>query len=247
MSRARLLTRATISRAAMTAALLALAVGMGLAGTGNASAAATCTPLAKPGAVTAGAPPSDIGGEYSVLRRPRTARDHLSARLLAGLPESGISLSGIRYLAPGADGVRFYLVPAHHFLTIALLPLQCLTPGDASERAAQENARVFYAQHAVCVLEVVGQKETGACGVAPGDAGAFLAASRFGLVPDGISSVRAKFLGLPSVTATVHDNFWQLGPPAAGGLPDPCGLSWLDRTGLVLRKVRTCTVDADVV
>ena len=91
--------------------------------------------LSEAGHVAGGRTPSDLGAEYSVLRRPAGPADRLAARWLRPLPASGIVAGGVRFLARATYG-RIYLIPARHLLSFPLAPAHCL-PRASGARSAR--------------------------------------------------------------------------------------------------------------
>ena len=64
-----------------------------------------------------------------------------------------------------------------------------------------------------------------------------------GLAPDGVPAVSVQFLPHThaAIRVAVHENFWHLGDP--GLTVTPCGLNWINGTGIVLRAVTSCLAD----
>ena len=84
------------------------------------------------------------------------------------------------------------------------------------------------------------------CQPAPGTVGPLLIAAGapgLGLAPDAVAAVLLHFRAQASVTVAVHGNFWRL--PGTEATAVPCGLDWIDRDGVVLRTVTSCTANRD--
>jgi hypothetical protein len=167
-------------------------------------------------------------------------------KLKTTLSASGIVSSGIRLLGRAGDGGRLYAIPAQHFLFDRIAPSRCLS---ASERLTEfyllPSLRRAYAQPAVCVAEV-GGNDPGAtpvenCAPLPGTPDAMLgtvATPLFGMAPDGVTSVTARFLTAPARTVRVRHNFYEIVGPSQA--TRPCGVEWLDASGNVAGSAAGC-------
>jgi hypothetical protein len=225
-----------------TAGGWALALGLLTAGLapGPASAAA-CTSYPRPGTIAGGPTPAGLGAEYGVLRTPAGPADHLAARWLRPLPASGIVATGVRFLGRATYG-RVYLVPARHLLSFPLAPAHCLPRAQrGAERALVTKLRGEYAHPALCLVIVYGRQESPTCAAAPGTVDPLLYAPGspgFGMVPDGVASVRVHYVGARARRVRVHGNLWIVND--ALSFRAPCGLEWLNSSAIVLRTVQTC-------
>jgi hypothetical protein len=210
----------------------------------RASAGSPCAVYPRPGTTIAGGTPADLSAEYGVLARPRRAVDRLAAHWLGSLPESGIVVSGIRFLSRTAYG-RLYIVPARHLLAFPLGPARCLPEAQRQlERSLAPELRRQYAHQALCLVIVYRTQESPTCGTAPGTFDPLLYAPGspgFGMVPDGVAEVRVHYFGSPVRRVRVRDNFWIVNDPLA--IISPCGLDWVDTGGTVLRTVQSCVRD----
>jgi hypothetical protein len=207
----------------------------------GAAAAATCTSYPRPGTVAGGRTPADLGAEYSVLRRPAGPADHLATRWLRPLPASGIVAGGARFLARATYG-RLYVIPAQHLLSFPLAPAHCLPRAKRdAERSLRAQLRGEYAHHALCLVLVYHGQESPTCSAAPGTVDPLLYAPGspgFGMVPDGVPWVRVHYRGARTRRVRVHHNLWIVND--ALSFKAPCGLEWLNSSGVVLRTVQTC-------
>jgi hypothetical protein len=223
----------------LAALLLARAPASARAGAG-----AQCASYPRPGTTIAGGTPADLSAEYRVLSRPRRSGDRLAARWLRSLPESGIVVSGIRFLSRTPYG-RLYIVPARHLLAFALVPDRCLPRAERQlERSLSVSLRREYAHQALCLVIVYHTQESPTCGTAPGTFDPLLYAPGtpgFGMAPDGVAAVRVHYFGTPARRVRVRDNFWIVNDPLA--IISPCGLDWLSAGGTVLRTVQSCVAD----
>jgi hypothetical protein len=204
----------------------------------------TCASYPRPGTTIAGATPADLSAEYGVLARARRPVDRLAAHWLDSLPESGIVVSGIRFLSRTAYG-RLYIVPARHLLAFPIAPERCLPRAERQlERSLARQLHRQYAHQALCLVIVYRTQESPTCGTAPGTFDPLLYAPGtpgFGMVPDGVAAVKVHYLGSPVRRVRVRDNFWIVNDPLA--IISPCGLDWLDSGGTVLRTVQSCVRD----
>jgi hypothetical protein len=240
-------SRRLVGGCAVVAVSVAVAVAV-LAGGAPASARAAaglpCASYPRPGTTIAGATPADLSAEYGVLARPRRSVDRLAARWLRSLPESGIVVSGIRFLSRTAYG-RLYIVPARHLLAFALVPERCLRHTErALERSLVGQLRREYAHRALCLVIVYRTQESPSCAAAPGTFAPLLYAPGtpgFGMAPDGVTWVRVHYLGSPTRRVRVRGNLWIINDELS--IVSPCGLDWLDAGGTVLRTVQSCVRD----
>jgi hypothetical protein len=188
-----------------------------------------------------GGTPTDLSAEYGVLRRPRRSVDKVARRWLTPLPESGILVDGVRFLGRATYG-RLYVVPARHLLAFPLVPSRCLSPAKRDlERTLIPQLRQQYAHQALCLVIVYNDQESPTCGTAPGTFDPLLygpGSPGFGIVPDGVPWVRVHYIGAPARRVRAHDNLWIVNDPLA--FKTPCGLEWLDSSGIVLRTVQAC-------
>ena len=230
----------------MVAVVIGLVLATAGAGTASARAAQPCgsypgpgRPL-RPGAVSAAA-------QYQVLRRAQRPFDRVALSRLGVLPEAQILPDATRYLGPLAQGGRAYLVAALHLLPSTLEPVRCVP---ASQRSLQQallpSLRVEYAHRGLCLVIVYPTRAAPTCEPAPGTVAPFLigpGAPGLGLAPDGVPDVSVQFLPRThaAIRVAVHENFWHLNDPGLG--ITPCGLNWIDATGIVLRAVTSCVAD----
>jgi hypothetical protein len=156
-------------------------------------------------------------------------------------------MSGIRYLGRAAFGGRVYLVPAEHQLAFKLAPARCIP---AAERSLEVELRPKlereYSHYALCLLVLNGTQGYPSCDQAPGTPAPLLYASGspgFGLAPDGVSAVVVHYFTAPAVEVHVHHNFWIVNDAAQTAAP--CGVDWVDSTGVVLRIVLSCSPTGD--
>jgi hypothetical protein len=207
-----------------------------------------CASYPKPGSVApAGTPtPRGMAAEYSVLKRPRAAADHITrAELGPSLSASGVILGGARLLGKAAFGGRVYAVPAEHVLAYPHAPVRCVPVAQRStERSLLRYLRRQYRHRALCVVIVYRDHALPTCGAAPGTLDPLLFTAgvpAYGLVPDGIAAVKIRFHKLPSRRVEVHGNFWIVNDPTQPTLA--CGVDWLDPQDVVLRVPASCSQD----
>jgi hypothetical protein len=180
-----------------------------------------------------------------VLRRRATRTDRVSLTRLGTLPEAGIEPAGIRYVGAVAQGARVYVVPAAHLLTASLEPIRCVpTAQRGLWKALLPRLRDDYAHEALCLVIVYSGHAAPTCQRAPGTVAPFLygpGTPGLGLAPDGVTRIALHFFGHATVRARVRDNFWRVVDPSI--LVAPCGVDWLDATGILLRTVVSCTAE----
>jgi hypothetical protein len=210
---------------------LAIAAGVGLALGGTALAAThPWSPslgdqrLGPSPSISSVSPPKSQLDILGVLRRPQTGQDRGAATLRA-----------LRYLGRGSTGIRTgyvrllgYSAPSRG---IVLIPMARYTPGPG-----------LIKQDALCIFYTEPNGDGGAKScfdtndVQHGRATGSLGLHQYGLVPDGVAKVTALFADGPLVEARVHDNFFDLTAPRAGGdsaaiAADPAIVSWQDEHG----------------
>ena len=102
-----------------------------------------------------------------------------------------------------------------------------------------------YPQPAVCVVEVGGDTRLASrvesCAPLSGSPEAFLgtlATPLFGLAPDGVTSVIARFMSAPARMVRVRDNFYEIVGPSQA--TRPCGVEWLTASGSVVGSAGGC-------
>jgi hypothetical protein len=204
----------------------------------------TCAAYPRPGTTIAGGTPADLSAEYGVLARAPRPVDRLAVHWLRSLPESGIVVSGIRFLSRTAYG-RLYIVPARHLLAFPIAPERCLPRAERQlERSLGPQLHRQYDHQALCLVIIYRTQESPTCGTAPGTFDPLLYAPGtpgFGMVPDGVAAVRVHYFGSPVRRVRVRANFWIVNDPLA--IISPCGLDWLDSGGTILRTVQSCVRD----
>lgn len=183
---------------------------------------------------TTGDVPAEQARALEVLRRPQTDADRSPAVLDALRTVSPRIGSGLN-----VDGIR--LLRKHSQDNVLLLPFEQAGPEEDPRNQIPDGLCVYTAY-------------TGAAGSGPSDAGGAPAPTPIsaascgtladiqhgrvtGLVPDGVSRVRATLSDGKSVTVDVADNYYELASkngerPAA----DPSDLVWLDADGRVVPK-----------
>lgn len=213
--------------------------------TASSAQAAPCSSFPRPGTTLRAPTPPALGAEYGVLRRPRRRSDVLGAGHLHSLTASDIIRNGIRLVGHASSGGRAYLVPARHLLAFPLSPPRCLPRSERSlERTLLPSLRREYAHFALCLVVVYPAHDSATCDRAPGTFDPLLygpGSPGFGVAPDGVPAVAVHYFNSPSRRVVVHRNFWIINDAAQ--LEPPCGVDWVTRTGTVLRRVKSCTVD----
>jgi iron uptake system EfeUOB component EfeO/EfeM len=240
----------SVLAAAAVVSGLAFAVGSGpLVSDARGAVPRACSTYPVPGTVApqGSSVPRAILRRYGLFRRSERAGDRLTlGKLKTRLPASGIVASGIRLLGRAGDRGLLYAIPAEHFLPHRLAPPRCLPASQRqTERDLLPSLRADYAQPAVCVAEVGGgnpaAKRVEYCAALSGAPDAMLATKAtplFGLAPDGVTSVTARFLDAPPRTIRVRHNFYEI--VARSPASTPCGVEWLDESGTVTRSVAGC-------
>ncbi len=139
-----------------------------------------------------------------------------------------------------------YIVPARHLLAFPLVPARCLPPEKrALERSLDRALRRQYADEALCLVIVSPGVVSPICGPAPRSFDPLLYISgtpAFGIVPDGVTSVRVWFSPISYKLAGVRRNLWIVNEDLFAN--KPCGVDWLDPSGIVLREIQYCARDA---
>jgi hypothetical protein len=203
-----------------------------------------CRSYPRPGTTIPASSPAGLSAEYGVLAHPQRARDRLGPRWLRSLPVSAIDMAGVRFLARGRYG-RVYVIPAGHLLAFPLIPARCVSPAKRQlQRSLTQQLQRRYRHRALCVVIVSALQESPFCDGAPGTVDPLQTAAGapgFGMVPDGVASVRILFIHRAARRIAVRRNLWIIDRP--GAVSPPCGVQWLDRSGIVLRTIQSCRPD----
>jgi hypothetical protein len=200
-----------------------IAVALALAAAGGTAFAAVAiwTPLLgnqqygyNPGASTS-APPQDELNALAVLRRPQTDADRgaLTQAALTYINDytTGVRTAYVRLLAT-VGGVAYVLVPVEQRDSSG-------ASAGAVTTAAVPNALCLYAISSVGPAEIVGGCWSLA-EVVSGHAVDVLAGQFVGLAPDGATTATAAFVGAPSQSAPIDQDFFDI-PLPSGSIPPP--------------------------
>jgi hypothetical protein len=106
--------------------------------------------------------------------------------------------------------------------------------------------RLEYPHEALCLIVVRNRQSSPTCQQAPGTVDPMLythGSPGLGLAPDGVDGVIIQFPSGPARRVAVHHNLWIVNSRTLASTP--CGLQWVDGTGVVLRTVLSCTRDTD--
>jgi hypothetical protein len=187
---------------------------------------------------------SDVPAEQlqglAVLRRPQTAQDRsdLAARALrlVNTNVSGVRTATVRVLT--SDGVQGVLFSVRRFN----LGLEQMLAPDAPEWARE---RLRPKNNGLCLFVPDPAGDGGGMGcvaweqLSAGQLPSRIGSIFYGLVPDGVASVRIH-TDNASLDAAVHDNFFAVNDPdraAARGGHSALGAEWLDAGGKVLTTI----------
>lgn len=165
---------------------------------------------------SAGVAPEEQRAALAVLRRPQTAEDRRAAALLAPLHPGfdGVDTREIRLLHP-ASGAEVALVPVDRVY----------------QRRDRTGPPLF--EHALCLTEAT----TVGCGsfddLRAGRLFVLHGRRAYGLVPDGVASVRVRFAGVPALESAVAQNLWEVTLPKGSGADAGAlqSVEWLDSGG----------------
>lgn len=165
-------------------------------GTGSEPSTLSSTPV--PAALTA---------HLGVLRRGQTAQDRsteVEASMASGDAPDGVRLDSVRYLAPGTNGEAVILLSGVRTASYetdeepvcVYRPFTALGHTEADSPCFGLGA--LLSGHAWAMSTVAGGAGVGESGFA------------YGLVPDGVATVIAKFGSAPDVAVPVKNNYWEL-------------------------------------
>jgi len=144
--------------------------------------------------------PAELTAALGVLRRDQTDRDRsaeVEATLNGGEMPDGVRLDSVRYLAPGDNGEATILLSG---LRAAVYeteeePICVARPiaGNPSAVSLCFDLPMLISDHARAMFVDASNSGTA-----------------FGLVPDGVATVTAKFGSAPDRTVSVANNYWEL-------------------------------------
>lgn len=193
---------------ALAAVAVALLAGAALAATGVWTPELGNPKYGKP-TVGNSVPPSDQLRVLRVLRRPQTAADRGAQTRYAlrflGPNSRGVRLAYVRLLALGAGGRGFVLVPVERYD-----PGPAPTPAWRQAFAQKDDALCVFAQ----ARDGGGKACYSTRDVLSGRASSgSIGRETYGLVPDGVASVRLEFATGQTLVVKVKDNFFVTGSP----------------------------------
>jgi hypothetical protein len=203
-------------------------------------------------------PPSDQLAQLGVLRRAQTDADR-GASSLAALRDSGsdefkgVRTDYVRLLATGDKGEGFVLVPVQRYGADAgagsIENALCLFAQDPADGFG---ISCFSTEQVLSGRALMGTRPTPQ--MVPGGAPVVDATGKptarrmrpaivgmnppsstpmqlFGMVPDAVASVQIAHAGGDTVTASVHDNFFDAKLPGSDVSKGPPEIRWLDASG----------------
>lgn len=164
--------------------------------------------------------PAALIAQLGVLRRDQTPQDRsaaVEATLKGGELPDGVRLDSVRYLAPGPNGEATILLSGLKAAPYETEdePLCVARPFPGIGRAASLcfGLSMLMSDHARA-SQVDVASDTG---------------TAYGLVPDGVATVTAKFGSAPDVTVPVADNYWEI-PLSGAELSNAHGEASVQRT-----------------
>lgn len=176
--------------------------------------------------------PAELIAHLGVLRREQTPQDRsaeVEATLKDGLfPPQGVRLDSVRYLAPGPNGEAVVLLSGVQTAYTEGEPFCVVRPFQPFPEYRLEKANFMCFDLARLMSGGAhGMNYTSSSGIA------------YGVVPDGVASLTAKFASAPDVTVPVKDNYWEFpvsGPQLSYGEPGVVATVWRDADGNVVRQ-----------
>lgn len=214
-----------------------------------APSASSCSSSGPPAPASISAPiPKVLLDEFSVLRRPATGADRLPPDMTGLLDVSSIIESSVRLLRTGPNGARDYMLAGYRRMGFTLPARRCL-PGVSRaqyQRLVEQRKAALAAppKAVVCVLDVGGNLEFGCLSPAEIDSIDYDTsdygrppATVTGIVPDGVSEIRASYPDGRHVDVPVQHNLvvYRVGLAAPNATPER--VEWLGSSGRAIRRI----------
>jgi hypothetical protein len=198
------------------------------------------TSLGPPATSASDAPPAAELSAMAVLRRAQTDQDRgpqtEAALRYFGHSAQGVHVDHIRLLEDRGGGA------------VILVPVQSYTPLDNSYSQALRER--FNVHDGLCVFYPSSTGDGGAKGcyslsqLQAGEATGQLGTHHYGLVPDGVTSVRVGYSDGQVATASVSNNFYDIVSPVDPNADDPAPprpevITWLDADGHPIKEIQS--------
>jgi hypothetical protein len=195
--------------------------------------------LGPPPTITNDPPPRDQLDTLQVLRRPQSDADRSSA-----------TEAELRYFGSTTQGVRTGYIRELQALpggrAVVLVPADSHTPLPASAPATLRQR--FNVQDPLCVFYPSSNGDGGAkdcftlAQIRSGEATGQLGRDQYGVVPDGVSEVRATYPDGSVVTVAAASNFYDFQAPSSSKAPEdvpssPSQITWLGSDGQTLATI----------